>query len=200
MKKQLIISVGREYGSGGHYIAKQLAERFGLPIYDHDMLDHIGEAKGMDLSHMKKYDEGMKKPFFYKTVRGISNSPEQALAEMQFQFLKDKAKSGESFVVVGRCGEEVLRDFEGLVSIFVRGEREQKVERIMEVRKMTKREARKAIERHDRERKAYHNHYCKKKWGDSRNYDLCINSSRFGLEATTDILEDYIKHAVTEEE
>lgn len=198
MGKQVIIAISREYGSGGHHIAELLAQRFELPLYDHKLLDHIAEEKGMDLSRLKKYDEGLRKPFMHRQVRGMSNSPEEIVAEMQFEFIRDKADAGESFVVVGRNAETVLQGREGLVSFFVLGNREEKLARIMEVRQMSEDVAKIALLRHDRERKAYHNHYSKMKWGDSRNYAMCINSSVLGLEATADIMEQFVREKMKE--
>ncbi|MGN0342476.1 MAG: AAA family ATPase [Roseburia sp.] len=198
MGKQLIISISREYGSGGHYIAELLAKRFNLPLYDHKLLDHIAEEKGMDLSRLKKYDEGIRKPFVHRQVRGMTNSPEEIVAEMQFQFLRDRAEAGESFVIVGRSAESVLKGCEGLVPFFVLGDRDAKIARIMKVRQMSEEEAKRALLRHDRERKAYHNHYSKMKWGDSRNYAMCINSSVLGVDATADIMESFIREKMKE--
>jgi cytidylate kinase len=196
MDRQIIIAVSREYGSGGHYIAEQLAKRFDIPLYDHNLLDEVCKEKGLDPSTLSRYDEVPKRRFGSRTVRGMSSSPEEAVANLQFDFLKLKAASGESFVVVGRCAEHVLRENDCLIPVFILADYECKVKRIMEVRQMTEQQAREASARHDSKRKAYHNHYCDIKWGDSRNYDLCINSSRLGLDTTTDMLERYIKERI----
>lgn len=193
MEKQLIISISREYGSGGHKIARHLAERFELPIYDHNLLDEIVAGKNMNKDKLAKYDEAPRVKVASRSVRGFSNSPEDAVAEMQFKFLKDKATSGESFVIVGRCSESVLKEFEGLVPIFVIADKDFKINRVMTERHFTEKEAIAAIARHDKKRKAYHNHFAEGKWGDSRHYDMCINSSKLGLEGTIDLLEGYIR-------
>ena len=193
MGEQLIISIGREYGSGGHAIAEILAKRFELPMYDRNLLDHIAEEKGVDVNVLNKYDEKANNVFLSRRVRGFSNSPEEAIAEMQFDFIKDKAKKGESFVIVGRCSETILRGCEGLVSIFVLADKEVKNERIMKIRNVSSKEAQNIMNRHDLLRKVYHNRYCDIKWGDSRNYDISVNSSRLGIERTADMLESYIK-------
>ena len=112
---------------------------------------------------------------------------------MQFDFLRDKAESGESFVVVGRCSESVLQDFEGLISIFIIGDREAKIRRVENVRGFSRKAAEEAIARHDKTRRDYHNHYCDIKGGDARHYELCMNSSKLGLERTIDFIETYIK-------
>ena len=193
MGKQLIISVGREFGSGGHVIAEELARRFELPLYDNNLLEHIAEEKEISHESLKKYDERPKNRLFSRTVRGYSNSMQENLANMQFDYLKKKAAAGESFVIVGRCSETILKGFDGLVTIFVLGDPDVKAERIRKVYGVSEEEARRMMKREDWNRKSYHNYYCKGKWGDSRNYDFSINSSRLGIEKTVDMLENCIK-------
>ncbi|MBO6214130.1 MAG: cytidylate kinase-like family protein [Lachnospiraceae bacterium] len=191
MKEQLIVALGREYGSGGREIARQISERLGITFYDRNMLDHMFEDEEQR-DAMSRYDEGVKMPFIHRTVRGFSNSVEENLAEMQFEFLRNKAASGESFVIVGRCGESVLKGIPGLVSIFVLGDMYQKICRIMEVYKVNEAQAIEKIGRHDRTRKRYHNNYSEIKWGDSRGYDITINSSKLGIDNTAEFLYEYI--------
>ena len=193
MGKQLIISVGREFGSGGHVIAEELARRFELPLYDNNLLEHIAEEKEISHESLKKYDERPKNRLFSRTVRGYSNSMQENLANMQFDYLKKKAAAGESFVIVGRCSETILKGFDGLVTIFVLGDPDVKAERIRKVYGVSEEEARRMMKREDWNRKSYHNYYCKGKWGDSRNYDFSINSSRLGIEKTVDMLENCIR-------
>ena len=195
-KNQLIISVGREYGSGGHVIAEELAKRFGIPFYDYHLIGEIAAGKNVDVKTLERFDELPKIPFFSRTVNGFSNSPQENLANMQFEYLKKKASEGESFVIVGRCSEHILKEYKGLVSIFVLGDMEEKVKRIMEREQVDRIQAEESIAHHDRKRKTYHNHFCRGKWGDSRNYDLSINSSKLGIETTIDILEDYIRKRI----
>lgn len=192
MEKQLIISIGREFGSGGHEIAEKLAERFSLKLYDKNLLKHIAEERNVDSKHFEKYDEAPRNLLFSRTVKGLSNSMEENVANMQFNFLKKKAEEGESFVVVGRCSETILKDYPGFISIFVLGDKENKMERVMRLYNMSEEEAELYIYRQDRKRKGYHNYYCKGKWGDSRNYDISVNSSKLGEDVTVDILVDYI--------
>ena len=193
MGKQLIISVGREFGSGGHVIAEELARRFELPLYDNNLLEHIAEEKEISHESLKKYDERPKNRLFSRTVRGYSNSMQENLANMQFDYLKKKAAAGECFVIVGRCSETILKGFDGLVTIFVLGDPDVKAERIRKVYGVSEEEARRMMKREDWNRKSYHNYYCKGKWGDSRNYDFSINSNRLGIEKTVDMLENCIR-------
>ncbi len=193
MEKQLIVSVSREYGTGGHRVAEKVAEDLGLPLYNRNILDEIAAEKEMKMDHLEKFDEKPRNVLLSRTVMGRTNSMEENLAQMQFEYLRKKADSGESFVVVGRCSETVLADREGLVSVFVTGRRESKIRHVMEVFGITESEAASKIERHDRDRRMYHNSHCHFKWGDSRNYDLCISASRLGLEGLAEIIERYIE-------
>lgn len=192
MGKQLIISVGREFGSGGHEIAEMLAKEFDLKLYDKNLLQNIAQEKEVDAQNIEKYDEVPRNMLFSRTVKGYSNSMEENVAQMQFDYLKRKAKEGESFVVVGRCSEVILKDNPALISIFVVGDYDSKVERIMRVYKMSRPEAESFMVRQNKKRKGYHNYYCKEKWGDSRNYDITVNSSKLGEAETAELLVDYI--------
>ena len=195
-KKQIIISIGREFGSGGRVIAKGLSERFGIPFYDKDILREIAAERNVDVKTLQEYDEVPKTMFFSRTVRGYSNSPEENIAHLQFNYLRKMAEDGKSFVIVGRCSEEVLKEYDALIPIFVLGDMDKKIERIQQLHHLTEEEAEDMILSTDKKRKGYHNYYCKRKWGDSRNYDLCINSSRLGIVGTVDILESYIRERI----
>ena len=190
---QIIISVGREFGSGGRVIAEKLAERFDLPLYDRHLITEIAEKMGMTVEQVEKYNEAPKMKIISRRVNGYSNSIEDNIAEMQFDILDDKAKSGESFVVVGRCSETKLRKYPALVSLFILGDMDQKIKRVMEVYELGEEDAKKFITKKDKKRKRYHNYHCQGKLGDSRLYDLSVNSSRLGIDKTVDMLEDYIK-------
>ena len=189
---QTILSIGREFGSAGHEIAQKLADYYQLPLYDHNLLDEIAASKGLDSLELQGHDEVRRNRLFNRNVRGMDSSPAYNLALLQFDFLREKAESGESFVVVGRCSETVLRPYKGLISIFVLGDMDKKVARIMDLYHMNRKEAEEFIKEKDKRRKQYHNSHCELKWGDSRNYDLCINSSRLGVEETMRILVQYI--------
>ncbi len=194
MDKQIIISIGRQYGSAGHEIADYLAKKLDIDLYDRNLFEEIGKIKNIDTNDLAKYDEVPKKKLFSRTVRGYSNSPEENVAELQFALLKSKWADGDSFVVVGRCADDLFRGMDGFISIFITGDEEEKINRIMNIRKMDEKHAKLAIERHDRKRSRYHDYFCKGgKWGDVNNYDICINSSRLGIEGTVQYLFDYIQ-------
>ncbi|MDE5824127.1 MAG: cytidylate kinase-like family protein [Lachnospiraceae bacterium] len=192
MEKQLIISVGREYGSGGHEIAERLSKHYGIQLFDHNLLDEIAAEKHLDMRNLRGLDEKHRSRLASRTVRGYSSSPEENLYLLQFDYLKNKASSGESFVVVGRCSETILKECDSMISIFVLGDMDKKIERIMRLYQLSKDQAVWKIREKDMKRKRYHNDHCDGKWGDSRNYDLCINSSKLGIDGTVALLTEYI--------
>ena len=181
MGEQLIISISREYGSGGHEIARKLSDRLELAFYDRCMLDEIAEQMNADVSDFHKYDEKPGNQF-------------------QFDYIRKKAENGESFVVVGRCSENVLKDYDCLISVFVTGDKEHKIQRVMEHFDLSESEAYTKMRRHDRTRKQYHNRYSEGKWGDATYYDMCINSSPLGIEKTVNVLENYVKERTGNQE
>jgi cytidylate kinase len=195
MKDQIIISIGREYGSAGHKIAEKLAKKLDIPLYDRNILEELSHTKEVDVSHYEQFDEKPRNFFLSRTVKGHSNSPEENVAELQFALLKSKAVDGDSFVVVGRCADYVLRDFPGLVSIFVHSEdMEEKINYIMNLLNIKRKDAIKAIEQKDKKRANYYQHFAKgKKWGACKSYDICINSSLLGIDASVDFLFNFIQ-------
>lgn len=192
MDQQLIISVGREFGSGGHEIADRLSKLYNLPLYDHNLLNEVAEQKNIDSQALKEFDEVKRNKLLSRTVRGMSSSSAENVANLQFNFLREKAAAGESFVIVGRCSESILKGNEALISIFILGDRDKKRERVQRIYNKTAKEAEILMDVKDRKRKQYHNSYCEGKWGDSRNYNISVNSSVLGIDETVRILSDFI--------
>lgn len=193
MSNQVIVTISREFESGGHIIARKIAEDLGFELYDRNLLDKLAENMSVDAGYLEKYDEKPKNPWFAKRRGEHSNSMEENLAQMQFDFLRKKAESGNSIVIVGRCGETVFKEHKGLISIFVTGDMDYKLKRTMERYNLSESKAMSKLKRHDAKRKSYHNSHSYFKWGDSRHYDICINSSRLGLDGTAEVLENYIR-------
>ena len=192
MEKQLIISIGREVGSGGHEIAEILAKHYNIPLIDKNILEEIAKKKNVDAADLKEVDKKFIFPLINRNVRGFSSSIQENIFLMQFEYLQEKAKAGESFVIVGRCGEDVLKEYDALVSIFVLGDKETKKERIMRLYDKNESMAERLIREKDTERKLYHNSFCEGKWGDSRNYDISVNSSMLGIEGPAELLINFI--------
>lgn len=193
MEGQVIIAIGREFGSGGHEVAELIAQKLEIYLIDDKLLYDLSAEKKIPYEEVKKYDERPKVPFLSRTVAGYTNAMEEHLAKMQFKYLKEMADRGESFVIVGRCAEYVLREYDCMTSAFISGNVKTKCARVMEKYQLSEDEAKKLMKKKDATRKAYHNYYCDGKWGDSRNYDLCINSSNIGIEGTADVILKFIE-------
>ena len=196
---QLIIAIGRESGSGGLEIARTLADRFGLPLYDKSILQSAAEDRGVDPKSLEQYDERPRSPLFYRSIKGFSSAPEDGVAQMQFDLLRRHAAAGESFVVLGRCGEQVLKNNPNCISIFICGNPQFKLGRIMEKLNLDTEQAIEEIKSVDRSRKNYHNYYCDTKWGDARGYDMTVKSDVLGCEKTAQMLTAYIRAFMQEE-
>ena len=192
MKQQCIITIGREYGSGGHDIGQKLADRLGIKFYDHNLLDEAAKSMGIEAQEFSEFDEHPSKHIISRKVNGYSNSMEHIVAEWQFDYMKKKADEGESFVVVGRCAEWVLRDYECAIKLFVLAEEKFKIKRLMDEYGYSQKEAKVAMYQMDKKRKTYHNRFSDIAWGDSRGYDMCIRSSRLDIDGTVDMLERYV--------
>ena len=196
---QLIIAIGRESGSGGLEIARTLADRFGLPLYDKSILQSAAEDRGVDPKSLEQYDERPRSPLFYRSIKGFSSAPEDGVAQMQFDLLRRHAAAGESFVVLGRCGEQVLKNNPNCISIFICGNPQFKLGRIMETLNLDTEQAIEEIKSVDRSRKNYHNYYCDTKWGDARGYDMTIKSNVLGCEETAEMLVSYIRRFMAQD-
>ena len=172
MAKQFIISIGREYGSGGRVIAEHLAKTLNVKFYDKNIIEHIAQEKKLNLDQLKKY------------------------AQMQFDFLKERAQAGESFVVLGRCASYILRDFDCMIKVFVTSDMHHKMERIASIEHLDPVMVEDMIIKNNKKRKAYHNFYSKEKWGDSRYYDLIISTSKIGIDGACDVVLDYVNKII----
>lgn len=193
MGKQFIIAISREYGTGGHEIAAYIANALNIDMFDRKILEGVANENNIKIEYLEKYDEKPRNLVLSRKIGNYSNSIEEVMAEMQFEYLKEKAAEGKSFVVVGRCGESVFKEHPGLISIFITGNHEVKLKRIMNKFGISEKEAELKMLRHDKKRKKYHNYHSDFKWGDSRNYDICINSNKLGEEKTAQVLVEYIR-------
>ena len=139
MKEQIIVTVGREHGSGGHYIAKLMSEKLGIKLYDKEIVEATTLTSGYKKEVVDKMDEKPVNFFLSRRIGEYSNSLEENVAEMTFNYINAKAISGESFIVVGRCAEQVLKGNPNLVRIFIEGDRDVKIQRIKDIENVSDR-------------------------------------------------------------
>lgn len=193
MKKQIIVAIGREHGSGGHYIADLIARELGVKLYDKVSIEKEITSGGYSEELVNEMDEKPVNFFTSRRIGRFSNSLEVNVAEKTFAMLRSKAVEGESFVVIGRCGEQVLANNPNCISIFICGDPQFKLNRVMNKLGLNAEQAIEEIRNVDRSRKNYHNYYCDTKWGDARGYDLTVKSNVLGCERTAEMLVGYIR-------
>ncbi len=200
MRKHVIINVGRQLGSGGRIIGNRIAKDFDIKFYDKELLDLAAKESGFDKRFFERNDEhkGFLKLLFspFAPLFGSSNPYANQLSdESLFKFQSDairKAAQEHSCVFVGRCADYILRDFPDKVDIFITADMADRVKRVSELMGISEKEAEKQCVEGDEKRASYYNYYSAKTWGAASSYDFCINSSALGIDATTDIIEDFI--------
>ena len=200
MSKHIIINVGRQLGSGGRIIGNRIAKDFDIKFYDKELLDLAAKESGFDKRFFERNDEhkGFLKLLFspFAPLFGSSNPYANQLSdESLFKFQSDairKAAQEHSCVFVGRCADYILRDFPDKVDIFITADMADRVKRVSELMGISEKEAEKQCVEGDEKRASYYNYYSAKTWGAASSYDFCINSSALGIDATTDIIEDFI--------
>lgn len=198
---KLIISVGRQLGSGGRIIAKHLAEEFGCKFYDREVLNLAAQESGFSEEFFEKNDErkGFLDQIFHMHVPFVSDSSfydnglsQENLFRLQSDAIR-KAAEESSCVFVGRCADYVLREHKNMVTVFITADMEERVANICRRHGCSATEAAKIIADKEGTRSSYYNYYTGKTWGSSASYDLCINSSRLGVEGTTTFVADFVR-------
>lgn len=194
--KNIIITIGRECGSGGRKIGQMLAERLGVKCYDKELLALVAKESGLCEEVVASQDEKPTSSFLYSLVAdtylGINNSFQdmplnQKVYLAQFNVIQNLAKH-ESCVIVGRCADYALRDYDHVLNVFISGNVEDKIPYLMEINNITEAKAKELMVKIDKKRSSYYNHYTDKRWGNLKSYDLCINSSVLGHEGTADLI------------
>ena len=198
----LIISVGRQLGSGGCEIAKLLAQSFDCKYYDTELINMAAERSGFAPKVFEKQDErhgtlkSLLSSFSGRLGRSTSNFYNNALSqESLFQVQSEviwKAAKEDNCVFVGRCADYILRDRTDMLSVFITADLDWRAQQVISRHKCSKDEALKIIHNAESQRASYYNYYTGKRWGDSASYDLCVNSCRLGLDATAQLVRDFI--------
>ena len=197
MKDNLIITIGREFGSGGRAIGQMVAEKLDIAFYDKELIAMAADDSGLSKEIIESNDEKPFNSFFYSLAmdaRSAFGQTETSINQKaflaQFNTIKKLAKEGPC-VIVGRCADYALSDHENLISIFITADMEEKISIVSSLRGISKDKALDLIQKTNKKRANYYNYYTNRAWGASGNYDLCINSSRTGYDGAAELIIKY---------
>ena len=197
MKNPLIITIGREYGSGGHQIGQALAERLGVKFYDKQIISLAAQKSGLSDEFIANNEQRVRSGLMQNLAASAAYSSgffsgqylplSESIFISQAQVIRDVAAK-ESAVIVGRCADYVLAGRENTINVFIHAPAEERVKRIMALYHLDEAAAIKAITTSDKERGNHYFRYTDRKWGKAQNYDLCINSALMGIDKTVELL------------
>ncbi len=196
-----VITIGREFGSGGREIGRRLAEQYGIPFYDKKLLEESAKQSGICEELFVRHDESMTNSLLYSLVLGTYPTsadgmiyPEMPLNHRIFlaQFETIKKLGQSPCVIVGRCADYVLQDNPNRISVFVTGRMFEKKRRIAERYDIEKPKIEEFIRKTDKRRANYYEYYTDNKWGVASNYELTVNSSIIGIEGSVKLISEYV--------
>ncbi len=200
MKK--LVTISREYGSGGRIIGKLLAEKLGVPFYDREIIEMAVKKSGLAREIVEGAELRAKSSFSYSLSSAINFgdgitrdalSMNERLFLAQFEVIKQIGETGEG-VIVGRCADYVLNDMPGVTNVFIYGEIEDRIKRAIDVYGEDSKKAKEVVGDYDKARQNYYNYHTCQKWGDYHNYNIAINSSYINEEEAATLIASYIKN------
>lgn len=206
-KTNMIITIGRQFGSGGREIGMKLAKDLDIGFYDKEMLDRASKDSGICKELFETHDEKPTSSFLYSLVMDTYSMgyPSSTYTEMplnhkvflaQFEAIKKIAEEGPC-VLVGRCADYALESYENVLNVFIRADLESRIRRIARDTDSTDAKAKDLIIKQDKKRASYYNYYTNKRWGDAGSYDLCLNSSKLGIDGTVEAIKDVLARCET---
>lgn len=202
MDDRIIVTIGRQSGSGGRRVGMALAEALGVKCYDKELIAIAAKQSGLCEEILETHDEAPTKSFLYSLVMdtysmgyhaGHVDMPmEQKVFLAQYNAIKHLAEN-ESCVIVGRCADYALEGNPNVVSVFITGDYDDKIAHLMETYGFDEKGAKDYLVKTDKRRANYYNYYSNKRWGDSACYDLCLNRSKLGFEGTVEAITNFIE-------
>ena len=195
-----IITISREFGSGGRELGKRLAEELGIPCYDHQIIEMIAKENGFDERYVANVSEKSIEAAYPMTIGHRFAMPSMEIMEQpirvaaaQRQIIENFAKQGDC-VIIGRCADYALAENPNLLSLFISAPMEDRIARVAKRQKVSPEEAKSLIQKTDKRRAAYCEYYASKKWGAVDGYDFCLNSSALGLSGTVELIRVMVDH------
>ena len=203
MKRNIVITIARQYGSGGRTVGEMLAKDLGIHYYNNELIRLASEESGISESLFLENDERMRNNLFFKVPVKVYNgeiigpeskefTSEDNLFAFQARAIRKLAET-TSGVVVGRAADFILRDYDNVLSVFVHAPHDFLVEQAAKVKSLPKDELEKFMAKEDKYRAAYYEHHTGQKWTDAMNYDLCLDSSKLGFEKCVEAIKAHCK-------
>lgn len=189
-----VITISRQYGSGGRELGERLSERLGIPLYDKELINLIAKKENIEVSLLESYDE-MKPDLDNYTVRNIMPEYQISMAKKVYAaYSRTILALGEKepCVIVGRCADVILPDS---VRVFVHADPDYRLARVKAREELSESEARKLIRKMDNRRRDYRKFYCELDWGTITDYDLSLNIGKIGMDGALETVLSYVKHA-----
>ena len=198
MEKKIIITIGRQFGSGGKAVANELGRRLGIPVYDRELITKAAQESGFSEDFFARSDE--KKRFFslssifsgHLMETSDNYMSDKNLFSIQCETIRKVAAQG-SAIIVGRCSDYVLRELDCTLNVFLTSPLSERITRICERHNLAEEKAESLILQKDKAREEYYNYYTFGNWGVASTYDLCIDSSILGIEGTADFIIDFAR-------
>lgn len=199
-----IITIGRQFGSGGREIGKRLAEEFGIPFYDKEILSRAAEESGLCKELFETHDEKQTNSFLYSLVMDTYSMGFPSSASFtdmplnhkiflaQFETIKKIAEEGPC-VIVGRCADYTLESRDNVLSVFIHADENSRIRRIAKDFDLSDAKAKDLIHKTDKKRSSYYNYYTNKKWSDATSYHFSICSSQLGIDGTVEMIKELVK-------
>lgn len=192
LEKHIVITVAREYGSGGRYIGRLVADKLGIKFYDKEFIEKIAKETGLSEEYIESNEQkrdilaNLNNGYYF----GINNSDELFIKESE---LIEKVAQKESCVIIGRCADFILKDKKDVIKVFVYSTMEDKIKRATQIYGFDKSKAEKEIKRIDKLRANHYKYYTEKDWNNYDNYDICINSDTLGVEKSADLICEMVE-------
>lgn len=198
-----VITIGREFGSGGLDVARKLSDKLNVKYYDKELLAMAAKESGLCEEIFENHDEKPTNSFLYSlvmdtySVSGYTSAPfldmplNHKVFLAQFDAIKKLAEK-ESCIIVGRCADYALAEHPNCTSVFIHADMDFRINHVMETFNLTKEKAKDMIQKTDKKRASYYNYYSSKKWGDSRSYNLSLDSGQLGLDGCVEMILNYM--------
>ncbi|MDD2957826.1 MAG: cytidylate kinase-like family protein [Lachnospiraceae bacterium] len=199
MAENMIITIGRQFGSGGHEVGKRLASELGIKLYDKELLKLVAEESGICEKVLENYDEKPTNSLLYSiamdvypSMNYVGASINQQIYQAQFDTIK-KLENAGSCVIVGRGADYILRDYKNLVTVFVHADLAYRMKRVAEYEHIPETKARDIIVKADKKRASFYNFQTEKKWGAASSYNLSVDSSAIGIDGAVELIKTFAK-------